>query len=359
MSPSLIDAAGRPAGAASPNGLRRVVALVVDDNLNTRALLSSILSSFGIGTVLRAFNGANALELIHEMRRRPERVGVSAVDLIIAEWEMAQVDGPTLLRWVRSHRQSPDHFLPFIAIGAAPQESQVQAARDLGANQFIARPYTVNILRDHIESLVHDGRNFVKSRDYFGPDRRFHDLPVEVNRRAEDQAERAGVRYLVPPRRLAAKVGGRLEIEPELLAKAENELQAWHDEFMATVEGYLGGMATEFAQIQGTEDPAVRRRGLDNLNRISRQLHDHGHSFGFPLVTTVSRSLHQLTRQTDAIEDDYLDLVCAHLDTIRAVLAAELRSDGGKVGRELVQELHRANRNFVQGSSHRQLAGAG
>lgn len=359
MNPPYIDAAGRPADAVNPDGLRRVVALVVDDNLKTRALLSSILNSIGIGKVLRAFSGANALELIHEMRRRPERVGVSAVDLIISEWKMAQVDGAALLRWVRSHRESPDHFLPFIAISAAPLESQVQAARDLGANQFIARPYSVNILRDHIESLVHDGRNFIKSRDYFGPDRRFHDLPVEVNRRAEGQAERAGVRYLVPPRRLAAKVGGQLEIEPAALAEAENELEAWHDEFMVTVEAYLEDMASEFAKIRSTVDPEARHRGLDNLNRISRKLRDHGHSFGFPLVTTVSRSLHQLTRQTDAIEDDCLELVCAHLDTMRAVLVAELRSDGGKVGRELVQELQRANRSFVRSSPHRQLAGAG
>ncbi len=85
-------------GAAKLSGLDRVVILVVDESPKTRALLGSIPSSLGVGTVLRAPNGGNALELIHEMRRRPERVGVSGIDLIIAEWDMARVDGRPLLR---------------------------------------------------------------------------------------------------------------------------------------------------------------------------------------------------------------------------------------------------------------------
>ena len=53
-------------GTAKTSGLDRVVILVVDEILKTRALLGSILSSLGVGTVLRAPNGGNALELIHE-----------------------------------------------------------------------------------------------------------------------------------------------------------------------------------------------------------------------------------------------------------------------------------------------------
>lgn len=348
MSGNSVGSAWPTDGAAKSSGLERVVVLVVDESLKTRALLGSILSSLGVGTVLRASDGGNALELIHEMRCRPERVGVSGIDLIILEWDTARMDGAALLRWIRHHRESPDRFLPVIAISATPSEEQVKAARDLGANQFIARPFTVNSLCDHIDSLVRDDRRYVKTGEYFGPDRRFHDLPVEVDHRADSETEPFGVRYILPPRGLAAKVGGRLQVEPEMLAEAENELETWQAEFVATVRDYLDRLTCEYTTICDAEDALARRVALDRLGRIGRQLHGHGQSFGFPLVTTVAHSLHQLTGQRHAPGDDYLKLLGAHLDTIRAVLSAELRSDGGKVGRELVRELHRANQKFLR-----------
>ncbi len=348
MSRSSVRAVCPTDGAAKSSGLDRVVILVVDESLKTRTLLGSILSSLGVGTVLRAPNGGNALELIHEMRHSPERVGVSGIDLIISEWDMARVDGAALLRWIRHHRESPDRFLPFIAMSATPSEERVKAARDLGANQFIARPYTVTGLCDQIDSLVRNDRGYVKTGDYFGPDRRFHDLPVEVDRRADSETEPIGVRFILPPRGLAAKVGGRLQVEPEMLTEAESELETWQQEFVATVQDYLDRLTCEYTAIYGAEDALARLAALDRLGRIGRQLRGHGQSFGFPLVTTVAHSLHQLTGQGHAPRDDYLELLGAHLDTIRAVLSAELRSDGGKVGRELVRELHRANRKFLR-----------
>lgn len=334
-------------GAAKSSGLDRVVILVVDESLKTGALLGSILGSLGVGTVLRVPNGGDALELIHEMRRRPERVGVSGIDLIVAEWDTARANGAALLRWIRHHRESPDRFLPFIAMSATPSERRVKAARDLGANQFIARPYTVAGLCEHIDALVRNDRRYVKTGDYFGPDRRFHDLPVAVEQRADGKTEPVAVRFILPPRGLAAKVGGRLQVEPEMLAEAENELETWQDEFVATVRDYLDRLTCEYATIHGAEDALARLAALDRLGRIGGQLQGHGQSFGFPLVTAVALSLHQLTSQGHAPGDDYLKLLGTHLETIRAVLNAELRSDGGKVGRALVHELHRANRKFL------------
>ena len=132
---------------ANPPGVERVAVLVVGEHLKTRTLLASILSAFGVGAVLRAFSGANALEMFQQIRRRPEQIGVSGLDLVIADWEMAQIDGAALLRWIRRHPDSPDRFLPFIAMGTSPSDDQVRAARDLGVNQFIAQPFSIETLR--------------------------------------------------------------------------------------------------------------------------------------------------------------------------------------------------------------------
>ena len=108
-----------------------------------------------------------------------------------------------------------------------------------------------------------------------------------------------------------------------------------------------------------TFDAAARHKDLADLNSISDRLHGYGGSFGFPLVITVSRSLHQLTSQVHEVDADYLELVRAHLDTLQAVLKVGLNSDGGEVGRKLVHELYRANRKFVRRSADRRVAGSG
>ncbi len=353
MSRASLRPVAPPVGAVDSRGLQRVVVMVADESLKTRTLLGSILASFGIGKVVRAVDGANALELIHEMRRHPERVGVTGIDLLISEWDMARVGGAELLRWVRHHRDSPDRFLPFIAMSAAPLEEQVTAARDLGANQFMARPYTVNGLCEHIDSLIRDDRIYVKTPDYFGPDRRLHDRPVATDRRADGGTKPAGVRFVPPPRGLTAKVGGRFRVEPEMLAKAEGELETWQQEFSATAQGLLDRLASEFAAIRSTDDALARHAALGRIGLISHQLHGHGHCFGFPMVTSVSRALHELASQSHDVGDELLGLVGAHIDTIRAVLSTELRSDGGKIGRELVGELQRANRKYLLNSAPR------
>jgi CheY-like chemotaxis protein len=359
VSPAKARALEPSATAAEPPGVRSVVVLVVGENPKTRTLLTSILSAFGIGAVLPAVSGAKALELFHRMRRRPERIGVSGLDLVIADWEMTRIGGAALLRWIRHHPDSPDPFLPFVAMSTAPSEDQVRAARDLGANQFIARPFTIEILCDRLDSLAGDMRDYIENRDFFGPDRRHHDVPVELDLRGEDAAEPPEVRHLVAPRRLAAKLGGRFEPQPERLADARNKLNAWRNEFIATVENYLARAEFRFTEIESARDAAARRQGLADLNRISHHLHDYGRSFGFPLVITLARSLHQLTGRTNQVDSDYLELVRAHLDALQAVPNVGLRGEGGQVGRKLVHELDRANRRFARRSADRRLFGSG
>jgi CheY-like chemotaxis protein len=287
------------------------------------------------------------LELFQQMRYHPRQVGVASLDLVIADWRMGQIDGAALLRWIRHHPDSPDPFLPFIAMGTAPSEDQVRAARDLGANQFIARPFTIEGLCGHLDCLTGDNRNYVETGDYFGPDRRHHHLPVVLERRGDEGLVRPGVRFLVAPKRLAAKLGGRFEPRPERLAAARDKLQAWQREFVVTAENYLARAEACFAEIESTRDAALRHRGLADLNRISDHLHGYGRSFGFPLVITLSRSLQQLTGQAHEADSDCLQLVRAHLDALQAVLQAGLCPAGGKIGRKLVQELPRANRKMV------------
>ena len=95
------------------------------------------------------------------------------------------------------------------------------------------------------------------------------------------------------------------------------------------------------------------------IRPLSHHLHAYGRSFGFPLVITLSQSLQQLTGQIDMVDTDTLVLVRAHLDALQAGLNVGLHDEGGKIGRKLVQELHRANREIVRRSPGRRSTGSG
>jgi hypothetical protein len=43
-------------------------------------------------------------------------------------------------------------------MNVSPSDDQVRAAHDLGAQQLITWPFPIEILCDHLDSLVHDAR---------------------------------------------------------------------------------------------------------------------------------------------------------------------------------------------------------
>ena len=48
----------------------------------------------------------------------------------------------------------------------------VYTARDAGMSEYLAKPFTANLIHSRICSVVESQRPFVRARGYFGPDRR-------------------------------------------------------------------------------------------------------------------------------------------------------------------------------------------
>jgi DNA-binding response OmpR family regulator len=71
----------------------------------------------------------------------------------------------------------------------------VVEARDAGVNEFVAKPVTARTLLDRIVATIYRPRAFVRTKDYFGPDRRRRadpDYAGPLRRAAELEALRAG-----------------------------------------------------------------------------------------------------------------------------------------------------------------------
>jgi len=171
--------------------LSRVSILLAEDNHYIRVLLFQCLKALGIGLVRTCKDGGEAIEVLRALHVDPGKAGAGEFDVIVANWQMAPVDGLSLLRWVRRHQESPARFVPFIMVTGHADRAKVEQARDMGATEVLAKPFSVQTLAERLAQVIDRPRQFVHTFDYFGPDRRrcVPAVPGRIERRTITEAE--------------------------------------------------------------------------------------------------------------------------------------------------------------------------
>jgi CheY-like chemotaxis protein len=159
-------------------GFESLKALIVEDNTHMRSLLRALLNSAGIKDISEAINGLAGLEALRERK----------IDLVLTDLAMAPMDGLELTRHVRNDEKSPNPFVPIIMITGHTERYRVEAARDAGVTEFLAKPVTAHNLFARITEILERPRAFVRCESYFGPDRRRQEIETYAGprRRAEE-----------------------------------------------------------------------------------------------------------------------------------------------------------------------------
>lgn len=95
------------------------------------------------------------------------------------------------LEMVRMDEFSPNRFVPVIVCSSFTEEHQVKRARDMGMTEFLAMPISARTVYGRICAVIEHPRPFVRSPNFFGPDRRRRQAPFshEERRVAEPQIE--------------------------------------------------------------------------------------------------------------------------------------------------------------------------
>ena len=136
--------------------------LLVDDNHYMRVLLAEILRAIGVKEILEATDGAEGLQM---MRDHP-------VDIVMTDLSMQPLDGIDFVRLLRNSPDSPNQMSPVIMITGHSTFARVNEAREAGVNEFLAKPLTARGVIERLHQAVEHPRPFVRTEDYFGPDRR-------------------------------------------------------------------------------------------------------------------------------------------------------------------------------------------
>ena len=106
--------------------------MVVDDEEFAQRFVTRILGMLGTGEVLTADNGADALEKLAET--------VVAIDLIISDIEMPEVDGYEFVRKVRYGGVPKYKDVPVLILTGKDTDQNVQKARFHKIDGFIVKP---------------------------------------------------------------------------------------------------------------------------------------------------------------------------------------------------------------------------
>ena len=155
--------------------------LVIDDNAHMRRILRTLLHGYGAREVYEAEDGAAGLEAFtHYMP-----------DIIIADWVMPIFDGLELAQMIRQPGANANPYVPIIMLTGHSEKKRIVNARDAGITEFLAKPISAKSLYERILNVVANPRSFIKSKNYFGPDRRRNVNPnyVGPERRKGAKAE--------------------------------------------------------------------------------------------------------------------------------------------------------------------------
>lgn len=138
--------------------------LIVDPNSQLREIVRDILiRGIKIEEVQDARDGDEALNMMRDD---------FAPDVLIADSTMKPINGIQMTKIIRSEESEFDHFLPIIIISSHADVTEIMAARDVGANEYLAKPVSAKILDLRLHAVIDHPRPFVRSDTFFGPDRR-------------------------------------------------------------------------------------------------------------------------------------------------------------------------------------------
>jgi two-component system chemotaxis response regulator CheY len=140
--------------------------LIIEDNAHMRRILRTLLHGFGSREVYEAEDGAAGLEsFVHCMP-----------DIVITDWAMPIFDGLELTQMIRQPGANANPYVPIIMLTGHSEKKRVVSARDAGVTEFLAKPISAKSLYQRVLNIVVNPRPFIKSKSFFGPDRRRNTL---------------------------------------------------------------------------------------------------------------------------------------------------------------------------------------
>jgi two-component system chemotaxis response regulator CheY len=118
--------------------------LIVDDYKTMLRIVRNLLQKLGFTDIDEAMDGTDALA---KMKGR-------TYGLVISDWNMQPMTGYELLQKVRADEALK--ATPFVMVTAESKVENVVAARQAGVNNYIIKPFSAEVLKAKLKTVLGD-----------------------------------------------------------------------------------------------------------------------------------------------------------------------------------------------------------
>ncbi|MCG8639319.1 MAG: response regulator transcription factor [Desulfobacterales bacterium] len=149
--------------------------LIVDDEEDIIELIKYNLKTEGY-MVLTAQTGEKAIQIARQ----------SQPDLMVLDLMLPGIDGLEVTRYLRNHEMTRD--LPIVMLTAKGEEADVVTGLELGANDYISKPFSPKVLVARIRSILRrrskgdDSADKIRQEGSMTIDRARHIVSIEGER---------------------------------------------------------------------------------------------------------------------------------------------------------------------------------
>ncbi len=164
-----------------------------------------------LASMLR-LDGLTGTRHVHQLERAQELLANQEADVLIADLDTDRDAVLSFMRDIRLTRHGYDPFIGIIGAESTTTLGQLKEYRAAGLDHLIDKPFSPQVLIDHLLELGRKPRLFVASKTYIGPERRGNRRPTR------------GETIIQAPNRLA----GLIQSTPINEAHYSQCIEEWH-----------------------------------------------------------------------------------------------------------------------------------
>ncbi|BDM63191.1 response regulator [Shewanella sp. NFH-SH190041] len=116
--------------------------LLVDDSTLSRGIIRRTLNNLGIQQIVEASDGKQAIFILQEQE----------FDLVITDYNMPEVDGCKLTRYIRRH--SEQSHIPVLMVSSNAGSAQLANVTQYGVNALCDKPFEPQLVKHLLQQLL-------------------------------------------------------------------------------------------------------------------------------------------------------------------------------------------------------------
>ncbi len=116
--------------------------LSVDDSKAVHSFINDCLKESAY-EIHHVYDGKQALEILFEGNKQK-------FDLILLDWEMPIMQGPEVLKEIRSRGVRT----PILMLTSKNDPNDIQKVLELGANEYLMKPFTPDLIQEKIKTTL-------------------------------------------------------------------------------------------------------------------------------------------------------------------------------------------------------------